>query len=773
MISSIIIGRKSFSSFFFLKNEDYKIDLFHETEQRRSMSSKTLAAENAVTQLIQLNCLLAESTRALHYSKTLKLFQQIHSSHHLKPDQYSLSTTLSACANHRNTLVGTQLHVHSIKSGLKRYPHVSNALLSLYAKSEYLGSVKRVFGEIKTPDVYSWTTLLSACSKLGEVEYACKVFDRMSLTDEVSDGKPERNAAVWNAVITGCAENGYKDIAFGLFKRMQMLGVRHDNYTFASVLSLCCRGIEEFARAVHSLVIKTGYLVKPSVVTALLTMYFDIGSVEDAYKVFEVGEGEGCDCISYNAMIAGLASAGRDVEALCIFKDMQEVQLRPTELTFVSVLGLCSCARIAIQVHAQIMKIGYENCTSVRNAAMTMYSTCGDLDTAHTIFQEMQEKDTISWNAIITGYAQRNLAGAAILAYQQMQSEGIRPDEFTVGSLLASTEMLFSVEMILAIVFKYGLFSNTQVSNALLSAFSRYGEIKQARVVFNGMGHRNLISWNSLISALQLNGFLLEGLEEFSELLKSEMSPNAYSFSIALSICANISALGHGKQIHGYILKNGYFQQTSLGNALITLYAKSGDLDRSVKVFNAMNEKDIISWNSMISAYAQHGEGRDAARCFQVMQDSAGIKPDKATFTAVLSACSHTGLVDNGIHIFNSMVNKYGLEPGVDHFSCIVDLLGRAGHLDVAERLITTKLIDIDSNIWWTLFSSCAAHGNLRLGRIIAECLLKKEHKNSTVFVLLSNIYADASQWEEAANMRELMKTCGKIKQPGCSWIRS
>ncbi|KAK1358604.1 Pentatricopeptide repeat-containing protein [Heracleum sosnowskyi] len=454
--------------------------------------------------------------------------------------------------------------------------------------------------------------------------------------------------------------------------------------------------------------------------------------VEDAFEVFEGGEGEICDCISYNAMIAGLAGAGRDVEALLMFKDMQKVHLRPTELTFVGVMGLCSCARIAIQVHAQAIKIGYENCTSVRNAAMTMYSTCGELDTAHMVFREMQEKDTVSWNTIITGYAQGHLAGAAILAYLQMQSEGIRPDEFTVGSLLASTEMLVSVEMILAVVFKYGLFSNTQVSNALLSAFSKYGEIKQAYEVFNGMCHRSLISWNSLISELQLNGFLVEGLVEFSELLKSEMSPNAYSFSIALSICASISALGHGKQIHGYILKNGYFQQTSLGNTLITLYAKSGDLDRSVKVFNAMNEKDIISWNSMISAYAQHGEGMEAARCFQVMQDSAG---NEATFTAVLSACSHAGLVDNVIHIFNSMVNKYGFEPGVDHFSCIVDLLGRAGHLDVAERLITTKLIDMDSNIWWTLFSSCAAHGNLRLGRIIAECLLKKEHNNPTVWI--------------------------------------
>ncbi|KAK1358595.1 hypothetical protein POM88_043069 [Heracleum sosnowskyi] len=275
--------------------------------------------------------------------------------------------------------------------------------------------------------------------------------------------------------------------------------------------------------------------------------------VEDAFEVFEGGEGEICDCISYNAMIAGLVGAGRDVEALLMFKDMQKVHLRPTELTFVSVMGLCSCARIAIQVSWNTIITGYAQ-GHLAGAAILAYLqmqskgirpdefTVGSL-LARTEMLEMQEKDS----TIITGYAQEHLAGAAILAYLQMQSEGIRPDEFTVGSLLASTEMLVSVEMILAVVFKYGLFSNTQVSNALLSAFSKAS----------------------------------------IELLKSEMSPNAYSFKIQ---------------------------------------------------------------------------------------------------------------------------------------------------------------------------GSCAAHGNLRLGRIIAECLLKKEHDNPTVYVLLSNIYADASQdmWSDKTTRLQL-----------------
>lgn len=623
--------------------------------------------------------------------------------------------------------------------------------------------MKQLFYEIKNPDVYSWTTLLSACTKLGEIGYACTVLDKT----------PQRNVAVWNAIITGCAENGQAEIAFDLFRRMHLLGVRHDNYTFASVLTLCSSEIFDFGKQVHSLVIKTGFLVRASVINAMLTMYFNCGCVEEAYQVFEQAEKKVHDQITYNAMIAGLVNAGRDVEAFLMLKDMQEVRLRPTELTFVSVMSSCSSGRVAIQVHAEAIKMGFEDCTSVSNVAMTMYSICGDLHSANNVFKRLENKDIVSWNTLITNYAQGNFCREAILAYLQMQREGIEPDEFTIGSLLASSEFPVIVEMIQSIVSKKGLISKIEVSNALLSAFSKHGEVKQACQIFDEMSHRNFISWNSMISGFQLNGFPVQGLEQFSELLVSGLKPNAYTLTIVLSTCSTISALRHGKQVHGYILKFGCFHEQSLGNALIAFYAKCGVLDWSLRVFNLMINKDIVSWNSIISAYAQHGQGAEAVHCFETMQNSNRVKPDKATFTAVLSACSHVGLVDEGTRIFNSMVNKYGFEPGVDQFSCIVDLLGRAGYFDAAERLILSNVIDIDSNIWWTLFSSCAAHGNLRLGRIIAESLLQTERNNPTVYVLLSNIYADAGQWEEAANVRELMKSYGVVKQPGYSWIRS
>ncbi|KAL3525568.1 hypothetical protein ACH5RR_013940 [Cinchona calisaya] len=722
----------------------------------------TTITENCAKKLIKINCRLRNLNHSQQYAATLQLFNQIHSSHRLRPDHYTLSAALTACANLRDKSTGNQLHANAIRSGLNFFPHVTNTLLSVYAKSKDLSSVKRVFDEIKNPDVYSWTTLLSACTKLGDVAYACEMFDKM----------PQRNVAVWNAMITGCAENGSDEIALGLFRKMHSFGVGRDNYSLASVLSICSLELLDFGMQVHSLVIKTGLLAKTSVINSLLTMYFSYERIGDAYGVFEEEGSIVHDQITRNAMIAGLVGMERKEDAFLMFKYMQRAGLCPTELSFVSIMSSCSCSRDAIQVHAQAIKMDLEDCTSVSNAAITMYSNCENLNAAHMVFERLKKKDIVSWNTMITSYADANLGREAIVIYSQMQREGVKPDEFTIGSLLVSSESVVNVEIIHAAVMKNALFLKVEVSNALLSAFSRHGYIDQAYRLFHSMNTRNLISWNTLISGYQLNGFPVQGLEQFSEFVLSGFIPNIFTLSIVLNICASISALQHGKQVHTHILKVGYSLETSLNNALITLYAKCGNLDSSTRVFQKMISKDTVSWNSMISAYAQNGEGREAVRCFEMMQDSEA-KPDEATFTAVLSACSHSGLVSDGCRIFNSMVSTYRIEPTGDHFSCLIDLLGRAGYLDETERLVNSKHIDIDSSVWWTLISSCAAHGNLRLGRIVAGLLLETEKHDPAVYVLLSNIYADAGKWTESADVRELIKKFGVMKQPGSSWIRS
>ncbi|OMP01756.1 hypothetical protein COLO4_11623 [Corchorus olitorius] len=728
---------------------------------RKGLTTITETSFNQQQKLIKFNSHLASLTRSTHYQDVLNLFDEIYClQDNFKPDHYTLSTTLKACANLRNVEFGTKLHCYAIKSGLKAYSHVSNTLLFLYSKNHDLVSVKRVFDEIQDPDVYSWTTLLSSCTKLGDIPYACEVFDKM----------PKNEVAVWNAMITGCVENGYEDLGFGLFKEMHVLGFKHDNYSFASVLSECFSEMLVFGRQVQGLVVKTGFSSRASVFNALITMYFNCEDVLNASRVFEEVESFVRDQITFNVMIDGLMNLGRVEQALVMFREILEACLSPSELTFVSLMSSCSCGRVGDQLYAQAVKMGFERCTAVSNAAITMYASFGDLNTAHIVFDRLEDKDLVSWNTMVSTYAQGNYGRLAFLVYLEMQKAGAKPDEFTFGSLLSCSEYIEVVEMIHALVFKNGLISRIQVSNALVSSYSKHGKMNQAYQLFQ-KSPKNLISWNTIISGFFLNGSSAQALKQLSKLLMSNLRPNAYTLSIALSICASLSFLSHGKQLHGYILKHHLSLETSLGNALITMYAKCGILNWSLRVFNEMIEKDTISWNSLISAFAQHGEGKEAVNCFKEMKDGGRVKPDHATFTAVLSACSHVGLVDDATWVFTSMVNDYGFVPGEDHLSCMADLLGRAGYLDEAERLIDSQHIEAHSNIWWTLFSACAAHNNLRLARTIAGILLETERDNPSVYVLLSNIYAAAGQWEEAARVRESMKNVGVMKQPGSSWI--
>ncbi|KAK9678447.1 hypothetical protein RND81_11G212000 [Saponaria officinalis] len=621
-----------------------------------------------------------------------------------------------------------------------------------------------VFSEMGCPDIYSWTTLLSACTKLGEITSAYQLLDEM----------PLRRVEPWNAVITGCAESGRSSVAFDLFRRMQLSGLRHDNYTFACVLSLCSGGLYCFGSQVHCSVFKSGFLGWTSVVNSLISMYFNCEGASDACKAFETTDEMVHNVITYNAVINGLVNMDRNKEALNLFKKMLNFGLKPTELTFLTLMSSGLDLIVCSQLHAQAIQSGYESSIAVGNAAMAMYFDHGQLDAARMIFEKLDEKDVVSWNTVIAGYAQNRNAISAITEFMEMQRRGIKADEYTLGTLITYAEMLELVQMFYAFVLKNGIILITEVVNALVSAFVNKGDITSAYQIFRSMPFKNQITWNAIISGFLSNGQPSRALELFLLMQSSKTDPDIYTLTIVLSICSSSSALEHGKQVHAYILRHGFLKDTFLGNGLITMYAKCGYLDRSCRVFDSMTVRDIVSWNAIISSFAQYGEGTKAVHCFKKMQSESSIKPDNTTFTAVLSACSHAGLVYDGIQIFNSMVNEYGFVPGVDQFSCLIDLLARAGYLDETERLIENKSSDIDDIVLWALFSACAAYGNVRLGRIVAGMLLQTAEKSdAAIYVMLSNIHANAGQWEDAAHVRELMKTVGVMKQPGCSWFKA
>ncbi|ONK65613.1 uncharacterized protein A4U43_C07F38880 [Asparagus officinalis] len=721
----------------------------------------TKRPQNPAKLLISLNSQLSSLTNSHQHSRALLLSTQIHSSPFISPDHFTLSSAFKSCAHLRAHILGSQLHSLAVRTGLVSFSHVANSLLSFYSKTHAPDVARKLFDSIAYPDGYSYTTMLSAYAKSGQFERALQLFDEM----------PETSTPVWNAMITGYIDHGYRGCAFGFFVRMNRLGIGFDRYTFASVLSIC-DSVEfvGFGRQVHSLVIRSGSVeLSVTVVNALVTMYLDCEAVEEGVSVFR--EAKIRDVITYNGMIAGFVRWEREEDALLVFKELiGEACLIPTELTYVSIMTACASKEISEQVHGQVIKVGLEDSLLVCNSAVAMYSDSANLISARRVFDMIYDKDVVSWNSMVSGYSQQNLHESAIKLYCEMLNEGTEPDEFTYGSLIACLPAAKHAEMVHAIVVQNGLIAFIEVCNSLISTYAKCEDMGSTQRIFIETSFKNLISWNSIISGYMLNGLPMAGLQSFSNLLNSGNKPNSYTLSTVLSTCATISTLRFGEQIHSYILKSGSDCEIALGNSLITMYAKCGDLDSSSKVFRGMSQRDLVSWNAIISAYSQNGDGHEVVHYFRVLQKEE-ILLDHATFTTVLSACSHAGLVEEGHLIFSSMIKDYDIEPQLDHYSCMIDLLSRAGHLNEAESLIGSMPYGANSHIWWAVLSACSTYGNARLGRTAAGFLLEMEPENTAVYVLLSNINAAQGNWEEASSIREQMRNKGVVKKPGYSWI--
>lgn len=305
---------------------------------------------------------------------------------------------------------------------------------------------------------------------------------------------------------------------------------------------------------------------------------------------------------------------------------------------------------------------------------------------------------------------------------------------------------------------------------AMITCYAKYGMIDEARVLFDGLEARDAICWNVMIDGYAQHGLPNEGLLLFRQMLNAKVRPNEVTVLAVLSACGQTGALETGRWVHSYIENNGIGINVRVGTSLIDMYSKCGSLEDARLVFERISNKDVVAWNSMVAGYAMHGFSQDALRLFQDMC-MIGYQPTDITFIGVLNACSHAGLVSEGWKFFYSMKDEHGIEPKVEHYGCMVNLLGRAGYLEEAYELVKNMEIDQDPVLWGTLLGACRLHGDIALGEQIAEYLVSQNLANSGTYVLLSNIYAAAGNWEGVARVRTLMKESGFEKEPGCSSI--
>eukprot|EP01018_Ginkgo_biloba_P020815 Gb_00204 [translate_table: standard] len=652
----------------------------------------------------------------------------------IRPDNFTFSSVLKACASLSSLREGKVIHDHIVKTGFDWDVFVGNSLLAMY-------------------------------TKCNNIEIARQLFDEMS----------ERDVITWNAMIAGYSQNGYANEALTLFHQMQLEDVAPTSVTTVSLLQACAHlGALQEGKMIHDFVIRCGFESDVSVQNSLVALYAKCGNIDNARWLFDKMPKR--TVVSWNAIIAGYAQNGHANEALTLFHRMQLADMVPNPITMSSVLQACAQLGALQQgkwIHDDIVQRGFESDISVANSLVAMYAKCGSVEVAHQLFNKMSERNVVSWNAMIAGYAQNGHANEALTLFHQMQMADVEPNSVTMLSVLQASAHLGAFQQgkrIHDYIIRNGFQADVFVVNSLVDMYAKCGSIEFARHLFDEMPEKQVSSWNAMIAGYAQNGHADEALMLFNKMQLTDTKPDVVTLVSVLPACAHLAALQQGRLIHGYVIRSGFESDVSVENSLIDMYAKCGSVEIARQLFDKMSNRDVVSWNTMIQGYGTHGHGEDALALFTQMQQ-IDMKPNHITFICVLSACSHAGLVDEGWLYFNCMSQLHYITPRMEHYACMVDLLGRAGFLDEAQDFIERMPLQPGASVWGALLGACRIHCNIELGERVAERLFELVPEDAGYYVLLSNIYAAAGSWEDVEKVRTMMKDRGLKKTPGYSLI--
>ena len=475
-------------------------------------------------------------------------------------------------------------------------------------------------------------------------------------------------------------------------------------------------------------------------------------------------------------MIRGLVSNDCFDDAIEFYGLMRSEGFLPNNFTFPFVLKACARLldlQLGVKIHTLVVKGGFDCDVFVKTSLVCLYAKCGYLEDAHKVFDDIPDKNVVSWTAIISGYIGVGKFREAIDMFRRLLEMNLAPDSFTIVRVLsACTQLgdLNSGEWIHKCIMEMGMVRNVFVGTSLVDMYAKCGNMEKARSVFDGMPEKDIVSWGAMIQGYALNGLPKEAIDLFLQMQRENVKPDCYTVVGVLSACARLGALELGEWVSGLVDRNEFLYNPVLGTALIDLYAKCGSMSRAWEVFKGMKEKDRVVWNAIISGLAMNGYVKISFGLFGQVE-KLGIKPDGNTFIGLLCGCTHAGLVDEGRRYFNSMYRFFSLTPSIEHYGCMVDLLGRAGLLDEAHQLIRNMPMEANAIVWGALLGACRIHRDSQLAELVLKQLIELEPWNSGNYVLLSNIYSANLKWDEAAKVRLSMNEKRIQKPPGCSWI--
>lgn len=643
----------------------------------------------------------------------------------------TIAMALKACRG--DSKLGRKIHGFAITSGLVSFLGVSNSLMSMYCKSGQFDQALLIFKKLNNLDIVSCNTILSG---FENVEDALKFARQMNLSGMVFD------AVTYSTLLAHCADD--EEFLFGI--------------------------------QLHSLELKCGLGCEVFIGNALITMYCKWGRILEAERVFD--EMPKKDLVSWNAMLSGYAQEGNyGRKAIWASLEMVRRVMKLDHVSLTSIVSVCAQERnveLGRQIHSLAIKRGYAarrdyvNHVSVCNVLIAMYSKCEAVNDATLVFGSMTDRNVISWTTMIS----TDEANAMSL-FNEMRSDGVCPNDVTFIALIHAITIKNLVEegrLVHGLSLKSNFLSELDVANSFITMYAEFKLMEDSEKIFEELKYRGIVSWNALISGYAQNGMGQEALRTFL-LAILESLPSEFTIGSVLSAVGATEAISikHGQRCHSYLIKLGLKDPIVLG-ALLDMYAKRGSISESLRVFHEMPERSQVAWTAIISAYSRHGDYESVMSLFEEMQ-KRGVRPDSITFLSVLTACGRKGMVGMGRQIFDSMIKNHLIEPSSLHYSCMVDMLGRAGRLKEAEEFVGQIPGGPGFSVLQSLLGACRTYGNVEMAKRAYDALMEMKPEESGSNVVLSNLYAERGDWEKVAKIRRGMRDRGVRKEVGFSWV--
>ncbi|XP_025802466.1 pentatricopeptide repeat-containing protein At4g33990-like [Panicum hallii] len=596
----------------------------------------------------------------------------------------------------------------------------------------------------------------------------------------VFDGMPRKNSFAWNAVIKGLVDAGRFSEALERYWDMVSDGsVTADRFTYPPVLKACAAlGAVEQGRRVRENIeteIARGSAVPNLFVQcALVDMFAKRRCLGEARSVFESMGVR--DLVAWTAMIGGTVHGGDWFEVMDLFNRMRSEGFLPDSVIFATVIPACGRVKelmtgMALQGCAVRCGVGDDICVS--NALVDMYCKCACLDVAASLFWSIHYKDVVSWSTIIAGHLQNGMYGSGINLFTEMVSSGVKPNSTTLATILPSLSELKLFRYGKAIhcfSIRHGLDHSEFLVSAFIDFYSKQGLIGKAEIIFQFTPKKDLVIWNSMVGGYAVNEDSESALHALRALQKVGLRPDHVTVVSVLPLCNQHSRLLQGKELHAYAIRHNISSVCSVSNALIDMYCKCGCLEIASNTFLLMTERNAVTYNTLISSLGKHGHDDQAFILFDLMKRD-GVFPDKVTFVALLSCCSHAGLIDKGFRFYNSMLRDYNLTPDKEHFSCIVDLYSRSGKLDDAWSFIANLQEVPEIDVLGCLLSACREHNRMDIAELVAERIFEQNPNDPGYHILLSNIYANAGMWSDVTRIRNMIEERSLKKRTGNSLI--